>query len=346
MNGFERISKTLAGQQTDHVPVMLHNFMPAAREAGLTMREFRSCPKKMAKAFVDASLKYDLDGILTDVDTALTAHAMGAPTEFPDDMPARVVAPIADRIEEVIEQVDPEKLKSDERIQIYLEAIRLIHKEIGGRLFLRGNADQGPFSLSVTTYGMMNMMPDLKDTSKTELIFRLIERCYDVHLTLHLMVKEAGADITSFGDSLGSPDLISPTMFRTFAVPFHKRLIADLSRHDIRTVCHICGKTDMILQPWSESGFCGVEIDYKTNILQAAETMKRKSVVFGIVDPSGVFCLGDETAVIRNTQTVLDCFPHGGLVIGAGCALPAETPPQNIHTFVQTVRSQQSKHEA
>ncbi|MCL2622999.1 MAG: uroporphyrinogen decarboxylase family protein [Planctomycetaceae bacterium] len=339
MNGFERISRTLAGQPTDHVPVMLHNFMPAAREAGLTMHEFRSCPEKMAGAFVDASRKYDLDGILTDVDTALVAHAMGAPTEFPDDMPARVVAPIADRIEEVIEQVDPKKLQSDERIQVYLEAIRLIHRETHGQLFLRGNADQGPFSLAVTTYGMMNMMPDLIDKSKTEVIFRLIERCYDVHLTFHRMVKEAGADMTSFGDSMGSPDLISPAMFRRFVAPYHKRLIGDLAREGIQTVCHICGKTDMILQPWSESGFCGVEIDYKTNIPQAAETMQGKSVVFGVVDPSGVFCLGDEAAVIQNTRAVLDCFPHGGLVIGAGCALPAETPSCNIHAFVQTVRS-------
>ncbi|MDR2756917.1 MAG: uroporphyrinogen decarboxylase family protein [Planctomycetaceae bacterium] len=27
------------------------------------------------------------------------------------------------------------------------------------------------------------------------------------------------------------------------------------------------------------------------------------------------------------------------MVIGAGCALPAETPPENIKTFVETVRN-------
>ncbi|MCL2118451.1 MAG: uroporphyrinogen decarboxylase family protein [Planctomycetaceae bacterium] len=339
MNGFERIERTLTWQPTDHVPVMLHNFMHAAREAGMTMKEFRSCPENMAQAFVGASMKYGLDGILTDVDTALEAHAMGAKTEFPDDLPARVVAPISEQIEEVIEQIDPAKLQSDERIQIYLETIRLIHREIGGQLFLRGNADQGSFSLAVAVYGMTNMMMDLSDGNKTELIMRLIERCYDVHLAFHLMVKEAGADMTSFGDSMGSPDLISPAMYRKFVAPFHKRLVADLSRKGIQTVCHICGKTDMILEPWAEHGFGGVEIDYKTNIPQAAKTMQGKSVVFGVIDPSGVFCRGDETLVQQETRAVMDCFPYGGLVIGAGCALPAETPSQNIHAFVQTVRS-------
>jgi len=337
MNGFERISRTLAWQQTDRVPTMLHNFMPAAREAGLTMKEFRSDPNNMARAFLDASLKYGLDGILTDVDTALVAYAMGAKTEFPEDMPAKVVAPISDQIEEVIEQIDPEKLKTDERVQIYLEAVRLIHRKIGGELFFRGNADQGPFSLATTVYGMENMMMAMTDEKQTESIFKLIDRCYDVHLAFHLMVKEAGADMTSFGDSMGSPDLISPKMFQKFVVPYHKRLFRDLSEQGIQAVCHICGKTDKILDMWAETGFSGVELDYKTDIPKAAKAMQNRSVVFGVIDPSGVFCFGDESTVKQNTQAVMDCFPEGGLVIGAGCALPAETPSKNIEAFVQAV---------
>jgi len=317
--------------------MMLHNFMPAAREAGLTMKEFRNDPNNIARTFVDASLKYGLDGILTDVDTALEAHALGAGTEFPDDLPAKVTAPISDQIDEVIEAVDPAKLKTDERIQVYLEAIRLIHRKIGGELFLRGNADQGPFSLATAVFGMTNMMMAMTDEKQTESIFKLIERCYEVHLAFHVMVKEAGADMTSFGDSMGSPDLISPKMYRQFVAPFHRRLVSDLSDRNIQTVCHICGKTDRILDVWSESGFSGVELDYKTDIPQAAAAMRDRSVVFGVIDPSGVFCFGDKATIEQSTQEVMDSFPDGGLVIGAGCALPAETPSANIETFVQTV---------
>jgi len=337
MNGFERISRVLAHRPTDRVPMMLHNFMPAAREAGMTMSEFRSKPENIARAFVDASMRYGLDGILTDVDTALEAYALGAGAEFPDDLPAKVTTPISDQIEEVIEAIDPEKLQTDERIQIYLEAIRLIHRNIGGELFLRGNADQGPFSLATAVFGMSNMMMALTDEKQSESILTLIERCYDVHWAFHVMVKDAGADMTSFGDSMGSPDLISPKMFRKFVAPFHRRLVSDLAARNIQTVCHICGKTDRILEDWSASGFSGVELDYKTDIPQAAAAMRNRSVVFGVVDPSGVFCFGDKSAIEQSTQAVMDCFPDGGLVIGAGCALPAETPSANIEAFVQTV---------
>ncbi|MDR1493891.1 MAG: uroporphyrinogen decarboxylase family protein [Planctomycetaceae bacterium] len=338
MNGFERISQTLAGQATDRVPVMLHNFMFAARDAGMTMQEFRSDPKNMAKAFIDASRKYGLDGILTDMDTALEAHALGAKIHSPDDLPAKVIVPAANDLDEVIELADAEKLKTNERIQIYLDAIRLIHQETAGELFLRGNADQGTFSVAAAVYGLTNLMIDLTDAKKEEKIFRLLERCYEVHLAFHLMVKDAGADMTSFGDSMASPDLISPKMYRKFAAPFQKRLASDLAKRGIQTVCHICGKTDLILKEIAENHFAGVEIDYKTNLSAVAETMKNVSVVFGIIDPSGVFCRGRQADVVSATQTVLQQFPDGGLVIGAGCALPAETPADNIRAFVQTVR--------
>ncbi|MDR1923420.1 MAG: uroporphyrinogen decarboxylase family protein [Planctomycetaceae bacterium] len=339
MNGFERINNILDKKETDCVPVMLHNFMSAAREAGMTMQQFRSRPENMANAFIDASFRYGLDGILTDMDTALEAHALGAKTHFSDDMPAKVIAPISDRIEEVTDVICSEKLYQDERIGIYLDAIRLMRAKVGGELFIRANADQGAFSLATAVYGMTNMMMDLANPDKEHLIFRLIESCYVVHLAFHRMVKEAGADMTSFGDSMGSPDLISPKMYKKFVMPFQKRLVEELTKSGIRTVCHICGKTDKILESMSECGFAGVEIDYKTNIAEVQKIMNGKAVVFGILDPSGVFCLGNESIIRETTQNTLNIFQGHGLVIGAGCALPAETPTENIRTFVDTVRN-------
>jgi uroporphyrinogen decarboxylase len=338
MNGYQRINNTLHNIPTDGVPIMLHNFMPAAREAGLTMQQFRSNPHNIAKAFVDASMKYGLDGILTDVDTALEASALGAETHFPDDIPAKVVAPISDDIEVVIENVDAKKLQTDERVQIYLEAIRLIRKQVGGELFIRGNADQGAFSLATAVYGMVNMMLAMKSPQQEPMILRLIERCYEVNLAFHRLVKAAGADMTSFGDSMCSPDLISPTMYQKFAAPFQKRLAAELATDGIETVCHICGNTTRILQTMSECGFAGVEIDYKTDIAEVQKTMNKKTTVFGILDPSGTFCFGDEQTVKEKAMQVLETFHGKGIIIGAGCALPAETPTENIKTFVRTVR--------
>ena len=37
MNGYQRIVAALRGERPDTTPVMLHNFMMAAREAGVSM---------------------------------------------------------------------------------------------------------------------------------------------------------------------------------------------------------------------------------------------------------------------------------------------------------------------
>ncbi|MGL6194265.1 MAG: uroporphyrinogen decarboxylase family protein [Thermoguttaceae bacterium] len=338
-----RIAEVLQGHSTKPVPIMLHNLMSAVREAGMTMQQFRSSPQTIATAFLQAYNKYELDGIVTDVDTALEAFALGAPTDFPEDLPAKVVAPAAERLEEVIEMVQPEKLKNDARIQDYLEAISLMHHELGNDGFLRGNADQGPFSLAMSLYGTTNMMIDMLDETRSVPLLELIERCFQVHLQFHLMVKEAGADITSFGDSFCGPDLISPKLYRKFAAPFQKRLADELRNRGIQTVCHICGNTDLILEDLASIGFAGLEIDYKTNIPLARKLLRNRSVVFGVIDPSGVFCHGTPEIIRKNTETVLDIFTENsntnGLVIGAGCALPAETPSGNIRVFIETVRN-------
>ena len=54
MNGRERITRALRGEWPDRVPVMLHNFMMAAREAGFTMSRFRSDPEVIASSFIQA----------------------------------------------------------------------------------------------------------------------------------------------------------------------------------------------------------------------------------------------------------------------------------------------------
>ena len=337
MNGYRRIMNVLEGKETDRVPMMLHNFMFAAKEQGMSMKEFRSRPENMARTFVDSAIKYGLDGIFTDVDTALEAHAMGALVDFPEDEPARVIGPSGRDFDEVISRVDPGRLMSDERIQVYLEAVRLIKKQVGGEIFLRGNADQGPYSLAMLVYGMEDFLADLLDEERQEDILKLINRCYDVHFIFHSLMAQAGADATSFGDSSCGPDLISPGMYRTFAQPFHKRLSKELGEKGIKCICHICGNLDAILTDVAETGFAGIEVDYKTDKQKARDVLKGKSVMFGPIDPSGVFHFGTPEMVRKETGEVINTFKDGGLVIGAGCALPPHTPPENIRAFVETV---------
>lgn len=248
MTGYEKIKRVLDGERIGETPIMLHNFMSAARECGYTMKEYRENANVIARSHIDTARKYGLDGILVDIDTCMEAYAVGVPVDFPEDEPARVTGPASSQIEYLIEAMDPDRLVKNERIKILMESIYLIKREVKDELFLRGNCDQMAFSLAMLSYGMQDFMADLLDEDCEEGIFRLMDRAYDVHLTFHKMMNDAGADMTSFGDSSCGPDLISRDMYRKYALPYHQRLQKDLSALGIKTLCHICGNMDRIIE--------------------------------------------------------------------------------------------------
>lgn len=316
-------------------PRMLHSFMVAAEHAGYSMKEYREDPRVMARVHIDFAREFKMDGILFDIDTCLEADAIGVEVDYPEYEPARVHHGLEGGIEACLEAMDKQALYTNERIAKALEAMRLMREEVGGELLLRGNADQGPFSLAMLAMGITPFMMSLYDDP--ERTHQLIEKAFNVHLEFHRMMKNAGADITSFGDSSCGPDLISPEMYREFSLPYHKRLAKTLSSEGIMTVCHICGNLDLILEDLIEAGFPAIEIDYKTDIVRAAELMRDRTVFFGPLDPSGVFHFGDKKLVSEETQKILDLFDHKGLVVGAGCALPPKIPLDNVRTFVSTL---------
>jgi uroporphyrinogen decarboxylase len=81
-----------------------------------------------------------------------------------------------------------------------------------------------------------------------------------------------------------------------------------------------------------------VEIDYKTDMAKAAPVMKGKSVVFGPIDPSGLFYFGTPDKMKAEVRRVLDIFGGRNIVLGAGCAIPRGAPEENIKAFVEAAR--------
>jgi uroporphyrinogen decarboxylase len=342
MSGFRRILDCLNWLPIRPTPVMLHSFMAAAAEKGYTQAEYRGSPRKIARSHIDFARKYGMDGVLVDVDTCMEAGAIGAGVDLPEDQPARVFAPLPGGLEACIESMEKDRLLRYDRIKVKLEAINLIKSEVGGDILVRGNADQGPFSLAMLALGIESFMTQLCD--EPERVKLLIGRAMEVHLEFHRLVAEAGADITSFGDSSCGPGLISPAMYREFSLPWHRSMAEELERMSIATVCHMCGNIDAILGDLVSAGFPAIEVDHKTDILSAAARMKDKSVLFGPIDPTGVFFFGTPESVERSTEEVLDLFrDNRGLVIGAGCALPPGVSEENIRSFARTVARKTSK---
>ena len=338
MNSCERVRAVLRGEIPDRVPVCLHNFMLAAREAGMAMEEYRANPQAIARAHLQAVEKYGHDCIMLDTDTTMLAEAMGARSECAPNEPGRIVAPAIHRLEEVerLKVINPE---TDGRIPALLEAIRLMAKQLGGEVALRGNADQAAFDLACLLRGIEAFLMELLDQPDHPCLAQLLEVCYQSHLAVHRALAKAGADFTSMGDSLAGPDVTSPRLFNRFARPYEERLIKDLAVDGIFLVIHICGDTSRILDLLSEYDPCGFELDYKTDAAKAKRTAGARHTLFGNIDPSGVLAQGTVEQVREATRRLVSTWKPGGrFVLNAGCAIPPTTPPENIHALIDAAR--------
>lgn len=334
MNGRERILAALRGEWPDRTPVMLHNFMPAAEESGITMQQYRTDPRQIARCLGDAAERYGLDGILVDMDTATLAGAIGVPVQFPDDAPARVSGSCLSSLEAAGDLV-PVDVSRDPRVQILLEAVRLLVCRLGGEILIRGNCDQCPFTLAGYLRGMDEWLMDLAGGEHEEQAHRLLEYCTGITNQLLRLMARTGCHMLSNGDSPAGPDMLSPRLYRQFALPYEQRVAACSRELGFPYVLHICGKTDRILEDMLAVGADGFEIDYKTDVSKAHRVFKDKVAFLGNLDPSGLLAFGTPELVAQKTRELIEIFSDTPrFILNSGCALPPGTPAANLRAML------------
>ncbi|MCX6573668.1 MAG: uroporphyrinogen decarboxylase family protein [Candidatus Aminicenantes bacterium] len=338
MNGYQRIRAALAGDRPDRVPVMLHNFLLAAREAGHSQRRFRESPAAIAGSFIQAVENYGYDGILVDVDTVTVAEALGVRVDHPEDQPARWAGPRLSSLAQV-RDLPPPEIEKHPRIRIWLEAVRRLKDYFGDEVYLRGNCDQAGFSLASMMRGPAEWMMDLIDEANREDAHALLAYCTEAALAFLRLMAGTGADMVSNGDSPAGPDLVSPAMYAEFAQPYEKRLADEAHAHGRPYALHICGNTTRILEAMLATGADALELDYKTDVRAARDALKGRAVFIGNIDPSGVLALGTPALVEAKTRELLEVFAGvPGFILNAGCAIPAETPPANLRALIAAAR--------
>lgn len=339
MNGYERTLAALSGQQPDTIPVMLHNFMPAAREAGYSMRAYRLNAAAIANSFIQAVETYEYDAIVVDVDTATLAEAVGVPVELPENQPARCLSGCISDLQQV-RDLPPPDIASHPRVQIWLEAVRKLFLYFGEEVAIRGNADQAPFSLASMMRSPAAWMIDLTDEANRPQIDQLLAYCTEATSQFVRLMAKAGAHLTSNGDSPAGPAMISPEMYRTYALPFEQQVAGVAHEAGLPYILHICGNTEPILDDMVATGADALEIDYKTNVQAARSALDGRATFVGNIDPSGVLARGSVEDVERATRELLAQFADTPrFILNAGCALPATTPAENIHAMIQTART-------
>jgi len=338
MTSLERCKTVLNGGVADFVPVVPQTFMVAVETAGMKMSDVNYSGKNMAKAHAISQEKYGYDCCILDFDDATIAEAIGAKVHFRDTDPATVDEhnPLWTDLRDVYNTPMPDLLRSG-RICHWLEATKTLNEMIGDHVFIMGRADQGPFSVASLLRGTENFMMDLLTEDK-QVIHDAIDFCRKVGVQFAKLQKDAGAHITSIGDALAGPNLISPELYTEFAWEPERKYTEEIRAYGIPFSLHICGDTNKIIKKMGETGADVIEIDWKLDMKLAREVLPETTVLMGNVNPSFPLVLGTESDVEQAVARVIADTKGRRLFLSSGCALGRNTPPANLAAMIAATK--------
>jgi len=334
MSSLCRVRAVLEGRIPDRLPVIPQSFMFAAKSGGYNIGQINRDPAMMAKCHVESWEKFGYDGCIIDVDDAALAEACGASVVYREDSVAVVKesTPCLKDLRDIDFLQMPDPLK-DGRLYQWLETTQRVSERIGKEALVMGRADQGPFSLLCLLRGAQQFMIDLI-TEEENVILHALEWTAKVHSKFAKAQLEAGAHVTSMGDAYASPNLISPAAYHKFAYPMEKQVVEIVQTQNHPYSIHICGDTTKIIEDMGKTHAKILEIDWKLDMGVARRRVPESTILMGNVNPSDPLYLGTPKQVDEKVKEIIEKTKGKGVIISSGCALGANTRPENMTAMI------------
>jgi uroporphyrinogen decarboxylase len=335
MTSKERVVAALTGQPYDRIPVFMLLSDQAARAIGVTVAEYQNSASLLAHGQLTAWREYGMDMINTGPGLTGIAEAAGSRLTFPDD--TAYVAETA-----IKEPVDLDRLKipdpcRDGRLPFFLEATDAVLKEVGDQVPVSLTV-AGPFTTASGLRGTEQLMRDLR--RNPDFVHRLLRFATDSTIPFVREALKLGGCI-GIAEPVASGTLISRLQFLEFVAPYLKELISAAKlMSGAAPSLHICGNSSRIWHDMADCGAGALSLDDEVDLAEARAAVGERVALVGNIRPATTMALGTTEDVRRN---VIECLLKGGgspkgYILGLGCALPINTPLENIHALVAAAR--------
>lgn len=330
MTGRERMNAALDYKEGDRVPVAVVYSYGSSKLIGATAAQYANNAEVMAKALIESSKLFELDGILVSSDVTVEGEACGSVVEQPENSPAFLVDPVIKTPEDLKRLKVPDPTKAG-RMPVVNEAIRICKKEVGDRIHI-ASCVMGPMNIAGHLRGVQQLMFDMID--EPEFFEEILDFALAVSIEGGKRQIDAGTEMIMAGEALCSTSFISPNAYREFLVPRHKIWCKALKDHGVKhTQLHICGQVTPILEYMGSTGADCADIDHQVNMRDVKE--KAGIVAKGNIDPA-LLLMGSREEILEASKEVLESAKQGGgLILSSGCELSPDTPYENLRAMVE-----------
>lgn len=333
----ERILEALSGNRPEIPPVGIFT-----QSATVGMMETLGSPwplahtnaNKMAALGCAQAEEFGFGTIRVPFDITAEAERLGCGVEMGSmkDAPSissRVIpdSPMDGPLPDV-DLMSPSEFVSGGRPMVIDRALRLCSESIGDTHAIVGSL-LGPVSLLGQMMGAENMaMATLLCPEWAE---RMCTRLSAILAEYGKAQRDAGADVITMVESVASPDVLDPANYWRLS----GSRFSGIMPKGVKSVLHICGSTEPILEDITRTGADAMSPDSKVSPSDVRSALGNMAVV-GAVDPVGTLLLGTPAKVRTEARMYADA---GYAVIAPGCGLAPLTPDANLMALANAFRS-------
>ena len=143
---------------------------------------------------------------------------------------------------------------------------------------------------------------------------------------------DAGADIITIADH-ATRDLCSPESYRDFLIPIHSLLAEEI---DAPIILHICGDTSDRIDYIARTGMEAFHFESKVDACHAVKVALDRIILVGNINNPTTLLFGKKEDVKKEVEYAIDC---GVKIIGPECAVPLNTPLENLKEIERATKN-------
>ncbi len=310
------------------IPIMTH---PGIEIIGATVRQAVSDGQVHFEAIKALNERYSPAATTVIMDLTVEAEAFGATVIFPEDEIPSVTGRLLED-EEAIEKLQiPDLTKG--RVSQYLLANRLSAGYFKDKPVFAGCI--GPFSLAGRLYDMSEFM--MLCYSEPEPAAKLLQKCADFLMAYCSELKRIGVDGVVIAEPAAG--LLSNDGCDKFSSHYVKQIVDALQDDNFMIVLHNCGNTGHCTEAMLATGAKSLHFGNKADMVQVLAQCPSDRLVWGNIDPVGMFKQASVEEMRENTLDLLQkTSGYRNFILSSGCDTPPYSPVENIEAFFNALK--------
>jgi len=345
----ERFLRALRREPVDCTPVWI------MRQAGRYLPEYRATraragsfvnlcktPELACEVTLQPISRFPLDAAILFSDILTIPDAMGLGLSVHEGEGPRLAHPVRTRADiDKLGVPDPEG-----ELRYVMDAVRLIRRELGGKVPLIGFAGS-PWTLAcymIEGAGSSSFAAPkalaLDDPAAMHALLDVIARSVAAYLAAQ---AAAGAQALMVFDTWGG--LLAPTLFREFSLRYLAQIAQSLQMHNVaKSVPLILFSkgANGHLEALADTGCAALGLDWTIGLGEARTRVGSRVALQGNLDPA-VLHAQPETIRAQVRQTLDSFGPHVGHVFNLGHGITPDVDPERLAVLIDAVHTHSTR---